>query len=152
MTHTRGLRRGRSRVTGSACMSRGPLYGAARVSAQRAAIAEAVTATSGAFTAEDLHRALSAAGSPMGLATVYRALAAMQEAGSLSVVGARGSSALLALCDRRDHHHHLICTECGRVVRVECPLAATTPSGHIVVSHEIALYGLCAACRAERER
>ena len=54
---------------------------------------------------------------------------------------------------RRDHHHHLVCTECGAVVAMDCPLgaealASAEHAGHLVTRHEITLYGLCAACRA----
>lgn len=128
------------------------LYGRARVSAQRARIAEAVLAMPGAFTAEDLHCRVSTASPGIGLATVYRALAAMQASGAVTHVGDREGSALLARCDRHDHHHHLVCTACGSVVGIDCPLghealASAERAGHLVTRHEITLYGLCAGCR-----
>lgn len=129
------------------------LYGGARMSAQRARIAEAVLGMTGAFTAEDLHRHVSSTAPGIGLATVYRALAAMQESGAIAAVGDRQGSALLARCDRHDHHHHLVCTACGSVVGIDCPLgdaalASAKRAGHLVTRHEITLYGLCAGCRA----
>lgn len=129
------------------------LYGGARMSAQRALIAEVVLGMTGAFTAEDLHRRVSEVGPGIGLATVYRALAAMQTSGALAAVGDRQGSALLARCERHDHHHHLVCTACGSVVGIDCPLghealASAERAGHLVTRHEITLYGLCAACRA----
>lgn len=128
------------------------LYGSARVSRQRRLIAEAVQSMPGAFTAEELHAAVRREAPGIGLATVYRAITAMQRSGALSCVGHRNSSALLALCDRHDHHHHLVCTSCASVIGVECPLGeealqAAAQAGHVVTSHEITLYGLCAACR-----
>jgi Fur family ferric uptake transcriptional regulator len=130
------------------------LYGGARMSVPRSVIADAVLAQTGAFTAEDLHRALAEGRTPIGLATVYRALGAMQVAGSVAVVGQRDGSALLARCGRDDHHHHLVCTSCGRVVGIDCPLGrekpdAVTRDGHLVTRHEITLYGLCSTCRTE---
>ncbi len=135
------------------CARTTTLYGRARVSAQRAAIAEIVPLMRGAFTAEDLHRAVAAHTPGIGLATIYRAIAAMQEAGTLASVGERDGSALLAACARNDHHHHLVCTGCGRVVGIECPideatLRAAEREGHLVTSHQIVLYGLCSRCRA----
>lgn len=128
------------------------LYGAGRLSAQRGAIARAVLAMPGAFTAEELHRSVGRHSPGVGLATAYRALTAMQAAGSLAVVGERDGSALFARCDRHDHHHHLLCTACDRVIAVDCPLdpASLEPAataGHVVTHHDITLYGLCAACR-----
>ena len=132
------------------------LYGGARMSAQRARIAEAVLGMPGAFTAEDLHREVIAAAPGIGLATVYRALAAMQASGAIATVGDRRGSALLVRCERHDHHHHLVCTRCGGVVGIECPLgdaalASAERAGHLVTRHEITLYGLCAGCRARGE-
>lgn len=130
------------------------LYGGARMSAQRSLIAEAVLSMPGAFTAEDLHRH-AVTGSPgIGLATVYRALAAMQAAGAVATVGHRQGSALLARCDRHDHHHHLVCTACASVVGIDCPLGdealtSAARAGLLVTRHEITLYGLCARCRPE---
>jgi len=128
------------------------LYGGARMSPQRALIARAVSTLPRAFTAEDLHRLVAEDSPGIGLATVYRALAAMQAAGAVTAVGQRDGSALLAQCDRHDHHHHLVCTRCASVVGVDCPLgdaalASAAEAGHLVTSHEITLYGLCAECR-----
>jgi len=133
------------------------LYGGGRMSAQRAIIADAVLGLPGAFTAEELHRAVTALSPGVGLATAYRALAAMQAAGTLTVVGNRDGSALLARCDRHDHHHHLVCTTCASVVAIDCPLgdatlAAAERAGHLVTRHEITLYGLCSACRGVHGR
>lgn len=137
----------RARPTGPAT-----LYGRGRMSAQRAAIAAAVRGMHRALTAEELHRAVTAAQPGIGLATVYRAIGVMQSAGSLVSVGERDGSALLALCARHDHHHHLVCTECGAVVAIDCPIDDATirtaaRSGHLVTDHQIVLYGVCAACR-----
>lgn len=132
------------------------LYGGARMSAQRARIAEAVLGMPGAFTAEDLYRRVTSTAPGIGLATVYRALAAMQTSGAIAAVGDRQGSALLARCERHDHHHHLVCTACGSVVGIDCPLgnealASAGRAGHLVTRHEIMLYGLCAGCRSRRD-
>ena len=131
------------------------LYGAARISPQRMAIAERVLDTCGAFTAEELHAAVSQRVGRIGLATIYRALAAMHSAGTIAEIGQRAGSALLARCDRSDHHHHLVCDSCGNVVAVECPVdhgSLSWPGGQgTVVRHEITLYGLCPACSQHRE-
>jgi Fur family ferric uptake transcriptional regulator len=124
------------------------------MSDQRAVIAEAVLTLGCAFTAEELHQTLTDSEHRIGLATVYRALSAMQAAGTLATVGERNGSALLARCGRSDHHHHLVCTACGCVVAVDCPLGASAldaakRDGHLVTRHEITLYGLCATCRTE---
>lgn len=130
-------------------------YGASRVSLARRAITEAVVTISGAFTVEDLHARLTGTSDGVGLATVYRAVAAMLDSGFLATVGTRSGVALYARCGGGDHHHHLVCTGCGTVAAVDCPLdarlqAAASRSGYTITGHEVVLYGLCAACGGER--
>jgi len=126
-------------------------YGASRVSQARRAIAEAAVAMSGAFTVEDLHAHLVRTARGVGLATVYRAIAAMLGSGFLATVGTRSGIALYARCAGGDHHHHLVCTGCGTVAAVDCPLdravlAAAGRAGYTITDHEVVLYGLCGAC------
>jgi Fur family ferric uptake transcriptional regulator len=130
-------------------------YGASRVSGERRTIAEAVLATSGAFTVEELHAKTARAEAGVGLATVYRAVAAMLDSGFLATVGTRSGVALYARCAGGHHHHHLVCTGCGTVAAVDCPLdadlrAAAQRSGYTITGHEVVLYGLCATCEDTR--
>ncbi|PKQ19921.1 MAG: hypothetical protein CVT66_07820 [Actinobacteria bacterium HGW-Actinobacteria-6] len=132
------------------------LFGGQRLSAARRRIAAAVPSIGGAFTAEDLHEVVSAGDGPgIGVATVYRAVSAMTAAGSLAAVGARDGSTLYALCTGGEHHHHLVCTGCGIVVGIGCPIdgalrRSAEEAGYTVTSHEVTLYGLCRACAKER--
>jgi Fur family ferric uptake transcriptional regulator len=131
-------------------------YGVGRSTAQRRAVAAAVERISGAFTADDLASRMRAQSPGVSTATVYRSLAAMTEAGHLTVVGERGDAALYARCAVPGHHHHVVCTGCGATATAPCPvddvgLAASVPAGFVVTSHEVRLYGLCAACGG-RER
>ncbi|HZL04566.1 MAG TPA: transcriptional repressor [Coriobacteriia bacterium] len=126
-------------------------YGASRVSPARRAIAKAVVAMPGAFTVENLHARAAGSSDGVGLATVYRAVAAMLDSGFVATVGTRAGVALYARCAGGDHHHHLVCTGCGTVAPVDCPLdravlAAADRSGYTITGHEVVLYGLCSAC------
>ena len=131
-------------------------YGNSRVTRTRRAIAAAVERAGGAFTVEDLLSELRRSGGPSAVATVYRAVAAMEAAGHLARVGAREGAALYARCaDPASHHHHVVCDECGRIAATRCPLDLALPDpeatgGFVVTRHEIALYGLCPEC-ARRE-
>lgn len=84
----------------------------------------------------------------LGLATVYRNIKAMVESRWLRVVELPGAPDRYELADI-GHHHHFHCRRCDRVFDVEgCPgnLHAMTPEGFQLESHEIVLYGCCAAC------
>ena len=132
-------------------------FGSGRVTERRRAIAAAADGLDSAFTVEDLVEAARQHSPGVGVATVYRAVAAMESAGALERVGSRNGSALYVRCTREGHHHHLICTSCGKVTHTACPLpqaepgAASGRDGFIVTSHEITLYGLCRECAPRRQ-
>lgn len=122
-------------------------YGRGRVSPQRAAIAEAVAMLDGAFTVDELAGRARDVEPGLGTATVYRAVAAMVASGHLEAVGERGGRALFASCGADDHHHHAVCTACGRVEATACAVESLAPPGGFrVTHHEVTLYGLCGAC------
>jgi Fur family ferric uptake transcriptional regulator len=132
-------------------------YGAGRASTQRTAIARAAERLDRAFTVEELAQAAEpdAEGRRPGIATVYRAVSAMVEAGHVERVGQRDGRALYARCDADGHHHHLVCTGCGSVAEAPCPLdaaalATAADQGFVVTRHEVAIYGLCPECLGRR--
>lgn len=132
------------------------LFGERRVSAARHTIARAAAALHGAFTVEELHASATRSEPGVGMATVYRAVAAMSAAGSLAPVGYRDGSALYALCAGGTHHHHLVCTGCGTVVGIACPVdqsleRAARQAGYTVTGHEVTLHGLCRSCSGKRD-
>ncbi len=100
------------------------------------------------MSAEDVYRDLLAEHQDIGLATVYRSLKALIEAGDVAVVTLPGDTPRYELAHLH-HHHHFHCRACGGVFEVEgCPgdLAALAPSGFAVDGHEVVLYGRCARC------
>lgn len=129
-------------------------YGTRRSSAQRRLIASIVESRPGAFTVDGLARAVGEERPSVGLATVYRAVAAMEASGWITAAGSRDGQALYVRCSNDDHHHHLVCTSCGSVADIDCgieaaaQLAAQGP-GFVLTRHEVELYGLCPACGPE---
>jgi len=130
-------------------------FGSGRMTAQREVLIETAASMGCAFTVDDLAVAVRDRDTSIGVATVYRAVTALEETGWLERVGDRAGSALFARCAAGDrHHHHLICTTCGRVEPADCPIASasphSSPDGFVITSHEVTLYGLCPDCvRAE---
>jgi Fur family transcriptional regulator, ferric uptake regulator len=123
-------------------------FGNGRVSVQRAAIARAARDCRTAFTADELLAAVRRELPGVGIATVYRAVAAMEGEGFIEPVGARGGAALFVQCGQEEHHHHVVCTGCGAVASAECSLgAATCADGFAITGHELSLYGLCPRCQ-----
>lgn len=121
---------------------------------QRSTIAGLVDSLDGFRTAQDIHELLRARGESVGLATVYRALQTMAEAGEVDMVRTPDGQASYRACGTGEghHHHHLICRSCGTAVEFGADgvesLIETLASRHgfTDVDHSLELHGVCAAC------
>ncbi len=119
-----------------------------KASRQRTAVS-AYLAGQGTFSsAQEIHAALREGGEPVGLATVYRALQAMVEDGELDALRTDDAETVYRRCGA-DHHHHLVCRECGRTVEVEEPSVerwaarVAAQHGFSNVSHTLEIFGTC---------
>lgn len=103
-------------------------------------------------TAQQLWSRLRGRDSGAGLATVYRTLALLAEAGVVDVLSHHGTEQCYRLCGDA-HHHHLVCERCHRVVEVrECDLGGwvdelATRHGFVATEHRLEISGLCPDCR-----
>ena len=119
---------------------------------QRAAVRAALAAREDFVSAQDLHTALRGSGSPIGLATVYRALADLSAAGDADSLHSAEGESLYRACVTQTHHHHLICRECGRAVEIAADdiedWAARTAAAHGFTEpqHVVDVFGVCAQC------
>jgi Fur family transcriptional regulator, ferric uptake regulator len=90
--------------------------------------------------------------SQIGLATVYRTLALLNEHEVIDSLSHHGGELCYRLCTEA-HHHHLVCSNCHRVVEVEeCGLdewltSVTARHGFVPTDHRVEITGLCASCR-----
>jgi Fur family transcriptional regulator, ferric uptake regulator len=85
----------------------------------------------------------------VGMVTVYRTLDLFSELGLVRRLDL-GDGARYELAE--DHHHHLICEDCGTVAEFEqCPLdVQRLPQigrGFEVRAHSLEVYGRCSDCR-----
>ena len=120
---------------------------------QREAVREALGTSEGFVSAQSLHSSLRETGSPIGLATVYRALADLATEGDADSLQQEGES-LYRACTPGSHHHHLICRNCGTTVEIEADAVESWAAqvaaqhGFTQPSHVVDVFGLCAACTA----
>ena len=125
-----------------------------RVTRQRTAVAEALIALDDFRSAQQLHEYLRAHGDSIGLATVYRTLQSLAEAHQVDVIRTGEGESLYRRCERREHHHHLVCRSCGATVEIDGPSVESWASrvgaahGFSDIEHTIELFGTCEACRA----
>lgn len=90
------------------------------------------------------------------LVTVYRTLERFVDTGIAIPVLLNDRVRRYELADRR-HHHHLTCTECGRIEPLPyCGVGpmeemALTQHGFRVTGHMLELYGTCQECLPDRQ-
>ena len=123
-----------------------------RSTRQRAAIRAAIEQAQRPLSPQEVLTASQAEVPALGMATVYRNLKLLLEAGEIIAVNLPGDSARYE-ASRQAHHHHFQCTACERVFDVhECPgdLARLAPQGFTVEHHELTLYGRCSECPLPR--
>ena len=105
--------------------------------------------------AEMLHRKAKEIGLNVGLATVYRTLNLLEQAGLVEEHHFRDGRTLYELIPPNEHHDHLVCVRCGKVVEFENKgieqLQDKVAKEHNfeLTAHRLDLYGLCPVCRAK---
>ena len=96
----------------------------------------------------ELYRAARTRLPRIGIATVYRAIRDLVEAGWLRPVEVPGEPSRYERAGK-PHHHHFLCRSCNSLWEVQaCPtgIEQLAPDGFVTESHEITLYGLCDEC------
>jgi Fur family ferric uptake transcriptional regulator len=119
----------------------------------RAAVVELLGRQNCCLSAQEIFDRLRRARRPVGIASVYRALEALTELRLVKRVDAGDGIARYerAAADG-DHHHHLVCRDCGKVeaftdTRLERAIDRVAGGlGYSVEEHEVVLLGACADC------
>lgn len=129
-----------------------PATPGARPTRQRRAVAEAMHSFRDFRSAQEIHGLLATRGERVGLATVYRTLQLLADAGEVDVLRSEEGEAVYRRCSP-SHHHHLVCRSCGATVEVEGPAverwtsAIADEHGYADISHTLEIFGTCAPCR-----
>ena len=124
-----------------------------RPTEHRVAVLAALANEPNDATAQEVHAKLAAGGVRIGLATVYRALALLAAEGVVDELMHRPGETCYRLCSEDDHHHHLVCSQCHRVVELpDCELdhwleRVSARHGFVATGHRLEATGLCADCQ-----
>lgn len=99
-------------------------------------------------SAEDVYRVLLEKNEEIGLATVYRVLNQFDDAGIVTRHHFEGGRSVFEL-SAKDHHDHLVCLTCGRVIEFEDDvieqrqLDVAEANNITLTNHSLYLYGEC---------
>jgi len=124
-----------------------------RSTRQKRALARILQETDEFRSAQSLHAALAQTGTRVGLTTVYNQLRALADSGAIDTFRSTDGETLYRRCGTDEHHHHLVCRNCGRAVEVEGPeveawaTQVARAAQFTDVEHTVEITGICRDCR-----
>lgn len=120
---------------------------------QRDLILEEFLRSASHLSTEELYLRLRRKNPRIGYATVHRTLKLFAECGIAEQRHFGDGQARYEASDHDEHHDHLICVTCGKIVEFEDPrieeLQVEVAGGHgfTIERHRLELYGCCSDCR-----
>ena len=118
---------------------------------------QALAASGADFTTDDLWQQLREVEPRLGRATVYRSVEMLFSAGLLDRIEFADGTHHYRVCGG-NHHHHLTCTDCHRVVEVNICLpreqlaALENQTDFAIEGHSLSIFGRCPDCRKHAEK
>ena len=126
---------------------------------QREVILEMLYNSDEHLTPEGLHHLIQQKHPELntGIATVYRTLSLLEESDMVTSLsfGAQGKKYELGA---KDHHDHVICTECGAITEfvdeeIERRQQQITEAlGFVMQEHSMQIYGICKSCQVKPKK
>ncbi|MCX7912431.1 MAG: transcriptional repressor [Dehalococcoidales bacterium] len=129
-----------------------------RLTPQRREVISAVMECRRHFTPAELYEKAARRRSGIGLVTVYRTLEMLARLGFICEVHAGGNCRHYLIRPTGEHHHHLICSGCGRVVNFTgCDLTGLErrlrrETSFTISGHLLEFVGQCVDCRRREEK
>jgi Fur family ferric uptake transcriptional regulator len=121
--------------------------------AQRNDIVRIFFASNAHRSVEELYAAVKRVNPGIGYATVYRTMKLLAECGLAVERHFRDGEARYESAVNREHHDHVICEHCGKIVEFEEPRIEALQEqvarrlGFRLSGHKMELYGRCPACQ-----
>lgn len=129
-----------------------------KTSRQRELIAETFFSAPGHLSIDELLERVRVEDPRIGQATVYRTMKLLAKCGLAEVrqFGDGHTRYERAHGDEEEHHDHMICTSCGKIVEFVNPQIESLQQrvakqhGFVVTHHKMELYGICEACQQKK--
>ena len=122
-----------------------------RMTPQRIMILEAIEGASGHISAEEIYQDIKKRYPGLNISTVYRTLELLQELGMVTETD-MGDGRVRFHSAGHEHHHHLVCSKCGKVTDLDesmlAPLSAMLSDkyGFRADLKHLAIFGHCKDC------
>jgi Fur family ferric uptake transcriptional regulator len=119
--------------------------------AGRRAVLAYISAATSPVSVDQIQHAKEIRSLKLDQATVYRIVNALSEKGILRSVNFQENKSRYELASH-EHHHHVVCTNCGTVKDVEDCIKSDAQkriekeTGFKITSHALEFFGLCPAC------
>jgi Fur family ferric uptake transcriptional regulator len=128
-----------------------------RKTGQRELIMSIFLGTEDHLTIEDLHRLVQKKDPAIGYTTVYRTLRLLTEAGLAREVRFGDNKTYFEHHYNHEHHDHMICTGCGRVIEFFSAAIESLQEEmarryqFIPTHHSLRIWGVCSECQESSE-
>jgi Fur family ferric uptake transcriptional regulator len=123
-----------------------------KLTPQRQAVIDTIVTSQDMLTPASIYEKVSNEHPDIGLVTVYRTLELLSRLGLICELHA-GSTCPTYTASNQEHHHHLICSACGKVVDFTGhdlePLEdrLSRESGFMIQNHVLEFIGVCSTCQ-----
>ncbi|MGH9459594.1 MAG: Fur family transcriptional regulator [Vicinamibacteria bacterium] len=127
-----------------------------RLTRQRKVVFDAVSQADGHPAANEIYETARRVLPQISLGTVYRTLGVLRDAGVVQELHLKEAQGRYE--ERGDHHHHVVCTGCGRIEDLDATAfdgltsRAQEATAFHIEDHRLEFYGLCPDCRSGRPR
>lgn len=125
-----------------------------KITRQRRAVLSAIALDRDHLTPADVYQRVRQEEPGIGLVTVYRTLDMLDKVGLICEVHSGGNCRSYLLRRPAEHHHHLVCSDCGTVADfTDCDLGelesrVSRETGFEIDGHLLEFAGLCRGCQA----
>jgi Fur family ferric uptake transcriptional regulator len=124
-----------------------------KLTPQRRAVLDAIALSHDHLTPADIHDRVRHEHPGIGLVTIYRTLDILDKLGLICEVHSGGNCRSYLLRRPQEHHHHLICSDCGTVADfIDCGLSeleqkVSRVTGFEIEGHLLEFAGRCQNCQ-----
>jgi len=125
-----------------------------KLTPQRRAVIQVIASSQGHLTPAAIYKKISKENPDIGLVTIYRTLEILTKLKLICELHTKGSCPSYAI-STLEHHHHLICGNCGKVTDFsgydldELEQRLSLETGFKINSHVLEFTGLCRVCQKE---